>query len=88
MQTTMSALHWIYLPEVLNDTQFGFCATIHYSNAIVLSLATEYMIKYLKPQGTFVYFGMVTVAGSLFFKYIVKETSGLSDKEKKQLYLP
>ena len=46
------------------------------------------MIKYLKPQGTFVYFGLVTVTGSLFFKFIVKETSGLTDKQKKQLYFP
>ena len=46
------------------------------------------MIKYLKPEGTFIYFGMVTVTGSLFFKYIVKETSGLTDKQKKQLYFP
>jgi hypothetical protein len=46
------------------------------------------MVKYFKAEGTFLFLSLITLAGTIFFIFIVKETSGLTDKEKKQLYWP
>ena len=85
---TMHAAHWIYLPEILSDQQWGFILMIHYLNGIELSLTTEYMLHYLKPSGTFLFYGIVCTLGIFWFVCVIKETKGLSDKEKKALYLP
>ena len=87
-QITMNAVHWVYVPEILSDTQFGFVATIHYLNGVELALVSEYMIEYMRPEGTFLFYASITFIGLFFFMYLVKETSGLSDKQKKQLYFP
>jgi hypothetical protein len=84
----MHAVHWIYLPEVLNDTQFGFIATMHYIGGMEVAIVTEFMVKWWKAEGTFLFLSLITFVGSTFFIFIVKETSGLTDKEKKQLYWP
>ena len=39
-------------------------------------------------QGTFWYFAGITFIGFLFMVFIVKETRGLEDVEKKTLYSP
>lgn len=46
------------------------------------------MIKYLKPEGTFLWHCLITFSGLFFFIFVVKETTGLSDKQKKELYMP
>ena len=75
--------HWVYLPEILTDAQFGFVATFHYCNGVELSLVTEYMIKGWKTQGTFLFYSLFTLSGVFWFYYVVKETKGLTDKQKK-----
>lgn len=85
-QTTMGPIHWFYLPEVLNDAQFGFVATFHYSNGIEISMISEYMLKYMKAWGMFLYYAIMTTIGFFFMKFVIKETAGLTDKEKMVLY--
>lgn len=46
------------------------------------------MIKYLNPEGTFLVWAIITFSGSLFYNEMLKETQGLSDIQKKQLYWP
>ena len=84
----MAPVHWIYIPEILNDAQFGAVVTTHYLNGIYISLCTEYFIEYLRPEGTFLMFATITTLGGVFMAMFVKETQGLSDKEKKSLYYP
>ena len=79
-QTTMAPCHWVYLPEILTDAQFGFVATFHYCNGVELSLVTEYMIKGWKTEGTFLFYSLFTFSGVFWFYYVVKETMGLTDK--------
>ena len=84
--STAGSLHWVYIPEILSDAQFGAVVTVHYINGIEIVLTTEYMIKYLKPEGTFLFFAVVSILGGFFMMAFVKETKGLTDKEKKCLY--
>ena len=46
------------------------------------------MFKYLRPEGTFVFFSLVTFVGFIYFVISLKETNGLSDRQKKELYVP
>lgn len=85
---TTHSVHWIYLPEILSDQQWGFVSTVHYINGIELSLVTEYMLEYFKPEGTFLFYGIVSFLGIFWFIYVIKETKGLTDKQKKALYFP
>jgi hypothetical protein len=46
------------------------------------------MIDAWGPIGTFLFYASVTIFGFFFILVFVKETSGLTDKQKKQLYWP
>jgi len=48
----------------------------------------EYLISsQLQVQGTFWLFSLCTFVGAIFVFVYVKETKGLTDKEKKSLYV-
>ena len=74
------ALLWTYVGEILTDTQFGFVASVHYSGGVLVSLDSEWMMKYLRPDGTFMTYTVVTFLGYVFMLIYLKETNGLSDK--------
>ena len=38
---TVSGLHWLYIPEILSDVQFGFVASFHYSNGIIIAMISD-----------------------------------------------
>lgn len=40
---------WIYVPEILNDAQYGFALTFHYIQAVEISALTESMMFTLRP---------------------------------------
>ena len=88
MQLTIGPIHWVILPEITSDQQFALAATFHYINGIELSLVTEYMVEYLGPAGNFLFYGIATFLGAFFYIFILKETSHLTDKQKKCLYYP
>ncbi len=62
----MGSIYWIYIPEILTDAQFGAVMTVYYINGVEISLCSEYMIKYLQPQGTFLFFSVITLLGAIF----------------------
>jgi hypothetical protein len=47
LQLGIGGVHWVYLPEILNDAQFGWVSTVHYSGGIFVAVSTEYLIKLL-----------------------------------------
>jgi len=85
---SIGGLHWIYIPEILTDVQFGFVASFHYFNGVEIAFASEWMIKYLEPDGLFLFYCIITSLGFVFMVFFLKETNGLSDKQKKELYMP
>jgi hypothetical protein len=76
---TFGPVHWLYLPEVLNDTQFGFIATIHYSNAIEIAFTTEWLIEKVTPSGVFLVYTVISFLGLIFMWFYIRETQGLAD---------
>ena len=87
-QWTIASIHWVQIGDVSSDVQFGFISGIHYSNAIYLSWTTEYMMQAWGADGMFYFFSAINFLGYFFVAFCMKETNGLSDKEKKALYQP
>ena len=55
---------------------------------IVLSSTCEYIMAWIEPSGLFALLSLSMVFGFLFNVGFVKETAGLTDREKKSLYAP
>ena len=65
----------------------GFASTIFYMNGVELSLVTEYVVEYLRPEGFFWLQSSITFLGVIFIHKYIIETMGLSDIEKKNIYI-
>lgn len=65
--------------------------TAGYGTVFLLTLTIQPMMdsKLLGQPGTFFIFGIISIAGAIWCCIYLKETSGgLTDKEKKSLYIP
>jgi hypothetical protein len=75
--------------EVCCDIAMGFAGQILWLVILMETLTTEPLMKSsIGSQGVFFIFGAFCVVGTLFNYFFVAETKGLSEKEKKSLYLP
>eukprot|EP00347_Sterkiella_histriomuscorum_P013305 403365224 len=80
-------LFYMYCSEITVDTALGFAFLSLKGSGLAISLTTEYMMDSpLKPQGVFGLFAGVTFISAIFFQIVMKETRGLTDKQKKDLY--
>ena len=87
-QFTLASVAWLYIPEVTVDKATGFCMTSQFIFMLQLSLTFEYQLSSIGIQGNMWLFGGVSLLGFLFMLLFVKESRGLTDRQKKQLYLP
>ena len=51
-------------------------------------MISEPMLEYMRPEGTFFFHCVCTFLGLIFMYIYLKETDGLTDKQKKELYIP
>lgn len=84
----VAPVYWVVVSEITSDRQFAAACAFHYANGILLSVDTEYLIKYMGPDGMFLVYAGATFGATLFYIFVLKETQGLTDREKKELYLP
>lgn len=87
-QISEGPILWIYSAEVCYDSAFGLVTFGQFLNLFLISVVTEYIIAGLGNDGTFFFFGTMSFIGGIFIKIFVKETRGLNDQQKKQLYKP
>lgn len=80
---------WVYTSEVAVDVALGLCLGTLWGTVFVLSLVTNFLMNSaLHVQGVFWLFGGISFIGAGYCHIFIKETYGLNDKEKKQLYMP
>lgn len=86
-QTSQGPLIWIYSSEVTVDAAGGL-VVFAFFGALFLQAMTlnALMDSALQPQGVFFLFGGITILGFFWILAFMKDTTGLSDAEKKQLY--
>ena len=71
------------------DAGMGLAVASQFINLTLISFTFEYMIaSELQVHGSIWYFSAFCLLGFFFILFIVKETRGLSDLEKKTLYSP
>lgn len=81
---------WLYCSEIAVDVSLGFVGVIGYFLVFCLIYAIKPMENsFLGLAGTFYVLGAEQVISGLWSYVYVKETSGgLSDRQKKTLYMP
>ena len=77
---------WLYMSEVPVDTAMGFITLCLWVSQFVIALIAPFLSTAIGPQGCFYMFGSISLVGAVFCYLCVKETRGLTDKEKKLLY--
>ena len=88
-QNTVEPCGQIYVTEVCCDIAMGFAGQVLWLVILLETLTTEPLMKSpIGSQGVFFIFGAFCVLGTFFNYFFVAETKGLSEKEKKSLYLP
>ena len=79
----------MYAAEVAVDTALGLCVLALFLSLLEKAITMEFMVhSAMGPAGMFFLLGGVTLIGAIFVQVFIKETKGLSDLEKKQLYMP
>ena len=80
---------WFYVSEVLNDAAAGFASSGQFICITIISLTTELMINSpMGVTGTIWFYSSWSILGTIFIYCLVKESRGLTDYEKKNLYTP
>ena len=89
-QNTSGAITWLYCSEVAVDSALGIVGTSGYTGTFILALRVQPMMNSALGQaGVFFLFGIISLIGTVWIYFYLKETSvGLTDKQKKELYIP
>ncbi len=88
-QLSDGSITYLYVTEVVVDNALGFCFLSLKGTALIISLTTEFIMKSkLQPYGAFWLYGGLAMVGGIYSFTFMRETRGLTDREKKSLYLP
>jgi hypothetical protein len=88
-QFTDGPLYFMYTSEVTVDSGLGFGVFGIKFTGLIISLTTEYLMDSpLQPHGVFWLYAGITWIGAVFFFFAMRETKGLTDRQKKELYRP
>lgn len=86
---TSGPIAWVYAAETCCDISLGICLQVLWGVVLILSLtSTSLMNSALQPQGVFFLFAGFSFIATFFVHFYMDETMGLSEKQKKQLYVP
>jgi hypothetical protein len=89
-QNTSGAITWLYISEVAVDVALGLVGVVGYFVIFWMTLYTvPLMNSGLHQSGTFFLFGSISLAAAVWcFAYLKETAGGLTDKQKKLLYVP
>ena len=77
------------MTEVCTDIALGVTTQILWLVILIESLVTESLMgSWLKPHGVFFLFGFCSLVAFVFEFFMVAETQGYSERERKELYMP
>ena len=86
---TSGPIAWLYAAETCCDISLGVCLQVLWGTVLVLSLTSESLMNSaLQPQGVFFLFSGFSFFAVFYVYFYMDETKGLSEKQKKDLYIP
>ena len=78
-------LAWTYAAETCVDAAIGIVIMCIYVNVIYLAIICPIILAY-NPNYVFIGMSLLSFVGAVFCWIYMKETKGLTDKEKKEIY--
>ena len=89
-QNSSGPIAWIYCSETTIDAGMGICLLSLWGTVFILSLVCPIIMdpSSLGPTPTFFIFGGMQFIGFFYVLIVMKETAGLTDREKKLLFTP
>ena len=88
-QNTLGPLTYFYLAEIIKDAPLSIAVLAINIFMLYFALSTSSLLSSsLGPEGLFVMLGVLTLLTGFYCYFFIKETAGLLDNEKKQLYIP
>lgn len=89
-QFSSGPVAWIYCSETTNEAGMGICFLTLWGTVFALSIVSPVVMDQssLGPSITFLIFSGLQILGYLYVFIFIKETAGLSDREKKLLFTP
>lgn len=88
---TQGPVAWLYIAEVTVDQAMGVVMLALYASSLQQVLQMEFLMDSPAtggPSGIFWLFSFENFVHLVFVIFVVKETKGLTDQQKKALYLP
>lgn len=87
---TTGPVAWLYATETTIDVAFGICIFTMFGTVIILSLVAPTLMAHesIGTKNVFFIFAFTSFLGGIYSLIFLKETKGLSEKEKKLLYTP
>ena len=88
-QFTLGPLAPLYAAEVCTDVALGAVMITEDVVVLVQDFVTPALLDSpMQPVGVFFMFGAFSVVGFLYIYFYVPETKGLSEQEKKEIFMP
>ena len=88
-QFTLGPLAPLYAAEVCTDVALGAVMITEDVVVLLQDFVTPVLLSSpMQPVGVFLMFGVFSVVGFLFIYFYVPETSGLSEHEKREIFMP
>ena len=86
-EMSTATLAWMYACETCSDQALGVCSTTLYTTILILTLTTEPLMDALPGDCDFFFlFASFNCVAACFLFFFLRETFGLTDNEKKELY--
>ena len=82
---TSGPVAWIYCTETTIDAALGICIFVLWGTVFILSIVCPILLQpdSLGPSNTFFAFAVISVISAAYCYFIMKETKGVTGKEKK-----
>jgi len=79
---------WLYAAETTQDVALGFCLLNLYGVVFILSIVCPIIMAKVGENPMFIAFSGISLIGATYSFFMIKETMGLTDKQKKLLFTP
>jgi len=89
-QQTSGPVAWVYAAETTIDAGMGIVLLTLWGTVLVLSIVCPIIMdpRSLGPSATFFILAGISLFGAAYSKFVIRETFGKSDKEKKLMFTP
>jgi len=89
-QNTSGPVTWVYAAETTTDAGLGIGLFTLWITVFILTLISPMLMgrNSLGASNVFFIYSILSLLGAIYSYFIIKETQGLTDKEKKNLFTP